>query len=935
MWWSDRENEEQIMLIHPTKNRAISIFDQSYYLGLYSEVEGSRLSPEQHFVRAGFDEGRDPCALFDSDWYRHKYGLSRDENCLAHYLRKGFKRGFEPSPYFNTAFYRSQAKDIPESISPLEHFRTVGWKRLLDVNPLFDTAWYLDQFNEPLSLGVIPIEHYISEGWRTGNSPSPMFISDSYYELNQDVKYSDINALHHYLAWGRQEGRTVSELIDSDWYAAQYPDDSMVQSWGAPAHFARFGSCEGRTVSPDLLAQRITQYACNRARRLRNHLRLDGYGDTSSDPFDLEARLDSLNFVSSTNSRVSVIIPTFNHSKDVVACLETIAIAADQTPYEVIVVDDCSSADESALLSRIPGIRYIRHEKNQGFSGACTTGVNASHSEFFLLLNNDTEVFPGWIDSLVAEMDDHPKTGVTGSMILRANLRLQEAGGIIWSDATGAHYGSHDNPCGYQYRFRRSVDFCSGAALLIRRELWTAMGGFDQKLAPAYYEDVDVCFNARRHGYECVYQPNSLIVHREGSTHGSSSFGLKRKQFENRHLLVDKWQVELRTQVEAPHGDRAAATLQARDRRRERHILICDHQQLDTKSDAGSVRMNYILKEFARRDFVVHFLSVSTYKSHSWVDDITRAGVEILNPGDEVEQFLLKHRDVLECIIVSRPEVMAHLATRIALNAPQVPLIYDMVDAHGMRLRRKAELLSEFSVKDAEHIESVESKAARMADITIAVSQSDEQYIQKLCGESLKTAIIPTIHPVVDGLEKYENREGILFVGGFQHDPNVDAVKFLVKEILPQVQQKLGSIQFTIIGSNAKEDVFELQGESVNVLGWVEDLLPHYNSHKMVVAPLRYGAGVKGKIGEALSHGIPTVTTSVGVEGMPLVNGQDILFADTADEIADAVVKVYNDEKLWTSLSLNGQRKIDSLVGSEALRKMVDDLLDQVSGLKA
>ena len=145
------------MLIHPTKNRAISIFDQSYYLGLYSEVEGSGLSPEQHFVRAGFDEGRDHCALFDSDWYRHKYGLSRDENCLAHYLRKGFKRGFEPSPYFNSDFYRSQAKDIPANISPLEHFRTVGWKRVLDVHPLFDTAWYLDQFNEPLDLGIIPI----------------------------------------------------------------------------------------------------------------------------------------------------------------------------------------------------------------------------------------------------------------------------------------------------------------------------------------------------------------------------------------------------------------------------------------------------------------------------------------------------------------------------------------------------------------------------------------------------------------------------------------------------------------------------------------------------------------------------------------------------------------------------------------------------------
>lgn len=931
-----RSKVDDVMIFKNSINaRAQSIFDAQFYVNVYTEVEGSRLAPLQHFTRAGFDEGRNPCALFDTDWYRHKYELPRDENCLAHYLRVGYKRGFEPGPYFNSEFYRSQAKDIPANISPLEHFRTIGWKRLLDVHPLFDTAWYLDQFTEPLDVGVIPIEHYITDGWRTGFSPSPMFIPDSYFELNIDVKLADVNALHHYLEWGRHEGRSVSELIDSDWYVAQYPDDAMVRSWGAPAHFARFGSCEGRTISPDLLAQRITQFACDRARRLRNHLQLEGYGDTSSDPFDLEARINSLTFSSSSNPRVSVIIPTFNHSKDVVACLETIAIATDQTAYEVIVVDDCSSADESARLSRIPGIRYIRHETNQGFSGACTTGVNNSHSEFVLLLNNDTEVFPGWIDSLVVEMDDHPSTGVTGSMILRANMRLQEAGGIIWSDGTGAHYGSNDNPCGYQYRFRRSVDFCSGASLLIRRELWNGMGGFDKKLAPAYYEDVDLSFNARRHGYECVYQPNSLIIHREGSTHGSSSFGLKRKQFENRHRFFDKWQVELRHQIEGSTDDRDIALLKARDRRSERHILICDHQQLDPKSDAGSVRMNYILREFARRNFVVHFLSVSPFKSHRWVDDITRAGVEILNPGNEVERFLLMHRDVLECIIVSRPEVMAHLATKIALNAPQVPLIYDMVDAHGLRLRRKAELFGEDSVKAADHIQSVEAKAARMADITIAVSRSDEQYIQKLCGGNLKTAIIPTIHPVLGCRGKFETREGILFVGGFQHDPNIDAMKFLVNEILPRVQQKLGTILVTVIGSNTTTDVFELQSESVNVLGWVEDLEPYYNSNKVVVAPLRYGAGVKGKIGESLSHGIPTVTTSIGVEGMPLINGQDILFADTADEIADAVVQVYKDEKLWTSLSHNGQVKIDSLVGSEALRKMVDDLLDQVSGLKA
>ena len=926
-----RSKVDDVMIFKNSINaRAQSIFDAQFYVNVYTEVEGSRLAPLQHFTRAGFDEGRNPCALFDTDWYRHKYELPRDENCLAHYLRVGYKRGFEPGPYFNSEFYRSQAKDISANISPLEHFRTVGWKRLLDVHPLFDTAWYLDQFNEPLDVGVIPIEHYITDGWRTGFSPSPMFLPDSYFELNIDVKLADGNALHHYLEWGRHEGRSVSELIDSDWYIAQYPDDLMVQSWGAPAHFARFGSCEGRTVSPDLLAQRITQFACDRARRLRNHLQLDGYGDTSSDPFDLEARINSLTFSSSNNPRVSVVIPTFDHSKDVVACLETIAIAAEQTAFEVIVVDDCSTPDESARLSRIPGVRYIRHETNQGFSGACTTGVEASHSEFVLLLNNDTEVLPGWLDSLVTEMDTHPSTGVTGSMILKGNMRLQEAGGIIWSDATGTHYGSNDNPVEYKYRFRREVDYCSGASLLIRRKLWDSIGGFDEGLSPAYYEDTDFCFSSRRHGYNVVYQPNSLLVHREGSSHGSESFGLKRKQYENRHNFSEKWRSEL-TKLSAGSDISDSQKRYIREIiSSDKRIVIVDHFALTPDQDSGSLRMSRIVEEFVAMGFKVHIVSIFGGKSYRWADRACRLGVEVLHGVEELRAILQTLKRKIDFVFISRPEVFANVIDKVLLFAPEIPIVYDMVDAHGLRMHRKSELTSStLDMESGRHIEAIEIRAARTSDVVVAVSQPDLDHLRKVSSMSAKNLIIPNVHikPSVSQ-SHFSQREGILFVGGFQHDPNVDAAKFLVNEVMPKVEAIMGQVPVFIVGSKPTSEILELSSQNVTVTGWVDDLRPLYDKARIFVAPLRYGAGVKGKIGESLSFGLPTITTPVGAEGMDVVPGIDLFIAETADEFANRICEIYNNEELLARMAKNGSEKIEALFGKASLRKRLEELVE-------
>ena len=927
-------NKDLVESISKVDDRVLSLLSPQFYLDSYTEVQLANQTPEEHFIGSGFPKGLNPCALFDSKWYRDRYNLPAEEHCLAHYLFNGHRLGNEPSPYFNSVFYRSNAKDIPSDISPLEHFRDVGWKRLLDVHPLFDTAWYLDQLSEPLEIGVIPIEHFISLGRNSGHSPSPMFNSDSYYRMNPELIYASYDALGHYSGWGHSEGKLVSEFIDEDWYRNQSPDDPLVGSWGTAGHFARLGCFEGRTIHPDPMAHRLLKYACDRSRRLRDHLQLDGYGETSSNPFNLEKRAQSLILQTSDGPKVSVIIPTFNHFKDVVACLETISLAGDETPFEVIIVDDCSSPHESQGLSSIPGIRYLRHESNQGFAAACTTGVNASSAEFILLLNNDTEVFPGWLDSLASEMDLHEKTGVVGSMIIRPSLFLQEAGCIIWSDGTGAHHGSGDNPCEIKYRFRRQVDYCSGACLLIRRNLWDAIGGFDEDLAPAYYEDTDLCFAVRDHGFDVIYQPNSLVLHREGSSHGSAPLGLKRVQFRNRHKFVKKWESQLSQHSPNEGLLSVVDSLLRQERHFSKHMLIIDHFVLTPDQDSGSVRMSRMIEEFVSMGYRVHFAALQGQHSHKWLSQASHLGVEVVVGVDAIKPLVAGLKDQLDFVILSRPEVFAEMISVMWLLAPAVPVAYDMVDAHGLRLRRKFEMSKlPFDLESAMHIELVEIKSVKAADTVIAVSQADLEHLRNVSENMFKGVVIPNVHFSINKSTKgFEDRKEILFVGGFQHDPNVAAVKELVNVIMPKVVAVLGPIPITIAGSRPTAEVLELASGTVKVRGWVEDLGPLYEQSRLFVAPLRYGAGVKGKIGESLSHGLPTVTTSIGVEGLALENAIDIMIADSADEMAKIICDLYNDEELWLKLSENGAKKIEQLMGRTALRGYLDNLVISLTG---
>ena len=629
---------------------------------------------------------------------------------------------------------------------------------------------------------------------------------------------------------------------------------------------------------------------------------------------------------------VSVVIPVYNQIHYTYACLVSILQNTPDVSYEIIIADDVSTDATRELSRYAENVVICRNETNQGFLRNCNNAAKKARGKYIMFLNNDTQVTPGWLSSLVDLIGSDPSIGMVGSKLVYPDGRLQEAGGIIWSDGSGWNYGRLDDPDKAEYNYVKDVDYISGAAILLSRKLWNQIGGFDDRFAPAYCEDSDLAFEVRKAGLRVVYQPLSKVIHFEGVSNGTdvNGTGLKRYQVENSRKLREKWAEEFKKQcvnTGNPNPFRARERSQGKP-----VILVVDHYVPTFDKDAGSKTTYQYLKMFLKKGYVVKFLGDNFLHEEPYSTVLQQMGVEILY-GPEYQagiwDWIMKNKDEIDFAYLNRPHIAVKYVDFLKQNT-DIKIIYYGHDLHFLREYREYELTGDIQKKrDSDYWKSIEFSLMEKAAAAYYPSYVEEEAIHAVKPELPVKAITAYVYETfLENIDMdFAKREGLLFVGGFAHPPNADAVLWFAKEVFPLIREKL-DVPFYVVGSKVTEEIRALEqpGSGIVVKGFVseEELAALYAGCRLVVVPLRYGAGVKGKVVEAVYNGSVIVTTSIGAEGIPEA-GDIMRIADEPEDFAGAVVSLYNDPDTCAAMCRKTQAYIREHFSVDAAWKVIEE----------
>jgi len=632
-----------------------------------------------------------------------------------------------------------------------------------------------------------------------------------------------------------------------------------------------------------------------------------------------------LKFPKFENPVVSLVILTFNKAAITYQCLESL-LAHTDVPYELILVDNGSTDETLSLLDRLENVIIIRNSDNLGFVLGCNKGAKMAKGEHLLFLNNDTVVTPNWLSHLVRTIESYPKCGAVGCKLVWPNGLLQEAGSIIWSDGSALGYGRGDNPFKSEYSYLREVDYCSGACLLVRKDLFWAVGGFDELYAPAYYEDSDLCLGIQKLGYKVVFQPAVTVFHHEFTS--STPDKARELMMDNQGKFLAK-RKDLLYYKESPSLDNVFI---ARDTRKEKTVLVLDDRIPVPGQGSGYPRANELLRFLGELGYKITLFpldNTTPWQPHTF--EFQQLGIEVFYGGNlDFNKFAQERLGYYDIVIVSRPHNLEKTYDTIKACFSNAYLIYDAEAMFSVReiLKAKSQgvMLSEGRTKA---MMGKEICLMKKADMVTTVSENEKQLIVKKSGLRNVMVIGHSIN-TQDYNSDFNARKDVLFVGGFlaSNGPNDDAVLYFVKEIWPRVQKSL-SCKFYIVGINPPDSVKNLASSSVIVTGFVPDLQEYYDKCRLFVVPHRYAAGIPWKLQEAMSCGIPSVVSELMASQLNLQDGKEVLVASNPDEFADKIIELYQNEDLWRQLQMNAIKYIETECSPLKIKNTLKTIMDK------
>lgn len=601
---------------------------------------------------------------------------------------------------------------------------------------------------------------------------------------------------------------------------------------------------------------------------------------------------------------VTIIVPTYGQVPYTLMCLRSIADAPPAASVEVIVIDDAAPDPLASIPAAVSGIRFVQNAGNMGFLRSCNAAAKLARGRYLILQNNDTQFQPGAIDALVDLADARPDAGLIGAKLVYPDGRLQEAGGIVWNDASAMNWGRLGDPAAPEHCYLRETDYCTGASILVRRDVFETLGGFDERYAPAYYEDTDLAFRVRELGLKVLFEPRAVVIHHEGVTHGTDvTSSVKAHQLVNQRVMFERWEPVLRRDHQAPW----TRYLRARDRAANRHvILVADVMVPEPDHDAGSRNTLSILKALLDAECVVKFWPWHRPHQPVAAERLERLGIEVIDSRSpyDLTAWLQENGDQIDSVMLMRPH-LADAMLPVVRQGTRASLLYYGHDLHYVRMRMEAKVRGNAELaREADEMERFEQALWRSFDVVLYPSEAEAALVRSVAPTIDARSVVPYCFDEFVQRDSVTPGSALLFVGGFLHQPNVDAAIWLVREILPLIRQQCPEAHLVIAGSNPPEDVRALACGHVTVTGRIsdEELLRLYRTSRTAIVPLRFGAGVKGKVAEALQLGLPLVTTPIGAEGIPGIN-EVVPISTEAPEIAQAVVRLIGNDDAWLQQS--------------------------------
>lgn len=563
--------------------------------------------------------------------------------------------------------------------------------------------------------------------------------------------------------------------------------------------------------------------------------------------------------------------------------------------YEVIIVPE--NSHEKYDFSKFGAVTL---DKNVNFVEKINHAIHLAKGEYIYFLSSQLVVSENYLEEAISIFENFADAGIVGSQII---LKGNTSQGLFFD---GKLNELKPKPAYYpDLNHVQRVDFFSEFSFLIKKTNdFGEVTQLNNELGSAHLAIADLCFDYKfRQNKQAYLTPFSKVYGLANSSKTAT------QNFSNSDKFKAKWQDAIQN-IKSKTAEERIEELY-----KNKSIIFFSGIFPEHDKDSGSNRLKEIIEGFYDLDYLVTIVSKNTLFENSYIEKYLRMGISVFYEHDEkvsTEKYIENQKLNPEKVWFYGPNSMKKYFNTIEKNFTSSKTIFDMIDVHFLRYKRALELHPNriSIIKRYKKYFFIETQIAKNVDLVVAISDIEKKVMSEYLDPE-KIITISNIHypkTQLEDVKSFEDKSDLIFIGS-AHTPNIDAIYYIYQEIMPIVWGKFPDVNLKIVG-NVNEHINDINHPNVHFLGYVENIEQIFNDVKMMVAPLRYGAGVKGKIGQAFEYYLPVVTTEIGAEGMFLENGENAMIADDALNFANSIIELYQNKELWEKLSNNSEKSL-------------------------